>query len=354
MKNRASQESYLLLDDGTRFPGISFGYEHSSAGEVVFSTGMTGYTESLTDPSFYGQILTLTYPLIGNYGVADAWARNTPFESGRIQVNGLIVSDYSPAYDHWDAQKSLGEWLKQEKIPALTGIDTRALTRHLRSGGVLTGKIIINGQDVAAYDPNTHHLQKRVSVDKPHIHGNGVKKIALIDCGCKKSIINELVHRDATVTQLPWNAEPVWNDFDGVVISSGPGDPALCTETIALAGEAIRREIPLFGICLGHQIMALAAGARTYKLKYGHRGQNQPVKYRDEKRCFITSQNHGFAVDGNSLPDDWQPMFINLNDHTNEGIIHRSGRFFSVQFHPEAAPGPYDTGFLFDDFMKIV
>lgn len=358
MKNKtlSGSKDYLLLDDGTIFHGTSFGYSSSSAGEVVFSTGMTGYTESLTDPSFYGQILTLTYPLIGNYGVGkkSTLRRRNPFESERIQVNGLIIADYSPAYDHWNADKSLGDWLKEEKISALCGIDTRSLTRHLRSNGVLTGKIIIGCQDIPTYDPNAHLLQKLVSIDRPRLYGTGDKNIALIDCGCKKSIISELTSRGVRVTRLPWNAAADFDKFDGLVISSGPGDPMMCTETIELTRKAMEHKIPLLGICLGHQIMALAAGAKTYKLKYGHRGQNQPVKYGTNNRCFITSQNHGFAVDSASLPDDWKPLFHNLNDQTNEGIVHKTGRFFSVQFHPEAAPGPYDTGFLFDVFLKII
>ncbi len=338
------------------FHGTSFGCPKSSAGEVVFSTGMTGYTESLTDPSFYGQILTLTYPLIGNYGVGKPVLKSAlnPFESDRIQINGLLVADYSDNYAHWDAEQSLSQWLQKEQIPALSGIDTRALTQHLRSKGVLTGKIIIHEQEVPGYNPNLHHLQKAVSIKQPRVYGEGQKNIALIDCGCKNSIIQNLTARGMRVTRLPWDWEIAFDDYDGVIISSGPGDPRMCSETITQAQKAMALERPMFGICLGHQIMALAAGAETYKLKYGHRGQNQPVIHLDGKKCFVTSQNHGYAVNSATLPDDWQSLFLNLNDQTNEGLIHKSGRFFSVQFHPEAAPGPYDTGFLFDDFLKLL
>ncbi|MCR4368408.1 MAG: glutamine-hydrolyzing carbamoyl-phosphate synthase small subunit [archaeon] len=347
----------LVLQDGTEFLGTSFGAPISTSGEVVFNTGMVGYPESLTDPSYFGQILCLTYPLVGNYGVPErileeGVIRN--FESHKIQVRALIVNDYSENYSHYTAKKSLGEWLKEEKIPAITGIDTRALTKHLREKGAQLGKIIIDG-DPDLYDPNKENIVANVSIHKPVVYGSGKKKVVLIDCGVKNNIIFSLLKRDVTVLRVPWDydffSKVFLHDFDGVLISNGPGDPKMCTATIRNVQECIKKEIPTFGICLGNQILSLAAGADTYKLKYGHRGQNQPAYIVGEKKCFITSQNHGFAVQESTLSSGWVPWMRNANDNTNEGIRHKSKPFFSVQFHPEANPGPVDTAFLFDEFV---
>ncbi|KAA3615738.1 MAG: carbamoyl-phosphate synthase (glutamine-hydrolyzing) small subunit [Calditrichaeota bacterium] len=351
-----SQKAIVILEDGSKFEGFVFGYAGSTSGEIVFSTGMIGYTESLTDPSFYGQILTLTFPLIGNYGVgqkSDQY-RLSPFESGKIQAKALIVSEYSPQFDHWNAEQSLSDWMKQEKIPGVYGIDTRSLTKHLREKGTMLGKIVIGENDVNYYDPNKENLLDRISIESPQYYGEGNKTIALLDCGCKESILKNVTEHGVRVLRLPWNWDVSSEKVDGLLISSGPGDPQNCTEIVNQIKQAISKELPTFGICLGHQVMAIAAGANTYKLKYGHRSQNQPVIKTGTNKCFITSQNHGFAVDNESLPKDWKPLFTNLNDETNEGLIHESGRFFSVQFHPEAAPGPYDTTFLFNDFLKMV
>ncbi len=347
----------LILEDGTIFQGISFGNKKSVAGEVVFNTGMTGYPETLTDPSYKGQILTLTYPLIGNYGVPLEKKGSSlfkKFESETIQVSGLLISDYSFYHYHWDSGQSLGAWLKENQIPALYGIDTRALTKKLREKGTMLGKIEFPGESIDFYDPNLENLVQKVSIPEPQKLGSGRIRIVLIDCGCKHRIIHSLLDRHVQVLRVPWDY-PLDNlTFDGLVVSNGPGDPKTCRQTILQIRHAIDRDIPVFGICLGHQLLALAAGANTYKLKYGHRSQNQPVIEMATGRCLITSQNHGYAVDNSTLPDEWVPWFINLNDDTNEGIRHISGRFSSVQFHPEASPGPDDAGYLFDEFLKIV
>ncbi len=346
----------LVLEDGSSFSGFSFGFEKAAAGEVIFNTGMVGYPESLTDPSYRGQILALTYPLIGNYGVPEKILKEgiiSNFESHKIQISGLIVSDYSTEYSHWAAVKSLGKWLKEEKIPAITGIDTRALTKKLREKGTMLGKIVFEG-DIDFFDPNKTNLVDEVSIHKSVVYGKRGKKILLIDCGVKNSIILSLLKRNLTVIRVPWDYD-FWNkefDFDAIVISNGPGDPKQCAETIKNVRRAIMEELPSFGICLGNQILALAAGADTYKLKYGHRSQNQPCQLVDSNRCFITSQNHGYAVDENTLPEQWLSWFRNANDGTNEGIRHKSKPFMSVQFHPEATPGSVDTDFLFDNFLK--
>jgi len=359
MINNNCKEAELILESGDEFKGFSFGAEHSVAGEVVFNTGMVGYPETLTDPSYKGQILVLTYPLIGNYGVPEKEYKNgllQNFESEKIQVQGLIISDYSFEYSHWNAKKSLAEWLKEENIPALYGIDTRKLAKILREKGTMLGKIIFEDNNINFFDPNTIDIVKEVSIKQPIIYNekNKSKKIVVIDCGIKNNIIRNLVKRDLTVIRVPYDHDFFEYSFDGLVISNGPGDPKMCKETIYNIGRALKHEIPTFGICLGNQLMALAAGGDTYKLKYGHRSQNQPCILKDTKRCFITTQNHGFAVDMKSLSEEWQEFFVNANDDTNEGIKHKTKPFMSVQFHPEGHSGPEDTNFLFDEFVKMI
>jgi carbamoyl-phosphate synthase small subunit len=346
----------LVMEDQTVFLGLSFGAPNSAAGEVVFNTAMTGYPESLTDPSYKGQILVATYPLIGNYGVPQQQIVNglaEYFESDKVQISGLVISDYSFRYSHWNAAKSLADWLRENNVPGIFGVDTRALTKIIRENGAMLGKIIIN-EDISFYDPNKDNLVEKVSTKEIRTYGNGRYKILFIDCGTKNNIIRCLLKRDATVTRVPWDYSPDGMDYDGVLLSNGPGDPKMCRETIEHTRQLLSGDKPVFGICLGSQIMALAAGADTYKLKYGHRSHNQPVILKDTSRCFITSQNHGFAVDNQSIGKDWEPWFTNLNDDTNEGIRHKELPYFSVQFHPEASAGPVDTEFLFDEFMKLV
>lgn len=347
----------LVLEDGTEFSGVSFGSHRSISGEVVFNTAMTGYPESLTDPSYKGQILVLTYPLIGNYGVPDEKIEENLykfFESDRLHISGLIVSDYSVEYSHWNASRSLGDWLKQHDIPGIHGIDTRHLTKILREKGTMLGKVLIENEDIELYDPNKDNLVAQVSIGKKEVYGNGKYRILLIDCGVKYNIIRYLLQRDTTVIRVPWDYDFLSEEYDGLFISNGPGDPKQCTETVKNLGRAFQEDTPIMGICLGNQLMALATGADTYKLKYGHRSHNQPVLQIGTDKAFITSQNHGYAINNDTLSGDWEPYFMNLNDDTNEGMIHASKPFFSTQFHPEASGGPMDTDFLFDRFIELI
>jgi carbamoyl-phosphate synthase small subunit len=347
----------LVLEDGTEFIGKSFGFEGSVAGEVVFNTSMTGYPESLTDPSYAGQIMVATYPLIGNYGVPEDLRINglsENFESERIQVTALIVSDYSAEYSHWNAKQSLGNWLSSYKIPGLFGIDTRQLTKIIREKGAMLGKIIFDNVDPGFHDPNKENLVANVSTDKIITYGTGATRILLVDCGVKYNIIRHFLKRDTTVIRVPWDYDYSKENYDGLFISNGPGNPKMCEDTISHLAGSLKQDIPVFGICLGNQLLALASGADTYKLKYGHRSHNQPVLRCGTNKGFVTSQNHGFAIDNDSLSDDWEPFFVNLNDGTNEGIRHKTRPVFSVQFHPEASSGPTDSEYLFDDFLKVV
>jgi len=347
----------LILEDGKVFDGYSFGYEKSVSGEVVFNTAMTGYPESLTDPSYKGQILALTYPIIGNYGVPGNLTEDSMykfFESYALHISGLIISDYTDEYSHWNANKSLGSWLKESKIPGIYGIDTRELTKVLREEGTMLGKIVYNNVDISLYDPNLVNLVEQVSIREKKVFGQGRYRILLIDCGVKYNIIRNLLQRDTTVVLVPWDYDISREEYDGLFISNGPGDPKQCTATIEYLRQALQKDIPIYGICLGNQLLALAAGANTYKLKYGHRSHNQPVLLKDSNKAYITSQNHGYAIDNASLPADWEPLFLNLNDQTNEGMRHTSKPFFSTQFHPEASSGPKDTEFLFDQFIELV
>ena len=345
----------LILEDGSIFHGNPFGFLKSTAGEVVFNTGMVGYPETLTDPSYRGQILVLTYPLIGNYGIPESNKRSGidyAFESDKVQISGLIVSEAIGSHNHWNSEKSLGRWLYEHEVPGFEGVDTRALTKRLRESGSMLGKLVLNGNDeIDFYDPNEDMLLPQVSLQKPIIYRKGKKSVIVIDCGCKNNIIRELIKRDITVKRVPWNYTIADEKFDGILVSNGPGDPKMCQPTINEIRKAFKQNIPCFGICLGNQIMALAAGADTEKMKYGHRSQNQPVMDLNNKKCYITTQNHGFVVKQDSIPKSWKSYFKNLNDNTIEGIEHKSGKFFSVQFHPEAYPGPTDTAFLFDKFV---
>ena len=380
----------LLLDDGSRFCGKSFGYEKPVAGEVVFNTAMSGYPESLTDPSYAGQLLTLTYPLVGNYGVppftVEPNGLPTFMESERIHAEAIIVSDYSENYSHWNSAESLGDWLKREQVPGITGIDTRELTKVLREHGVTLGRIEfdkesegkneesgkvdeelatavyegVNYVDRVSYKEIIHYLPDGTSTRSsahssffiPH---SSLKKVVLVDCGVKANIIRCLLRRGVEVIRVPWNYDFNGLEFDGLFISNGPGDPDTCDAAVQNIRKAMKNEkLPIFGICMGNQLLSKAGGAKIYKLKYGHRSHNQPVRMVGTERCFITSQNHGYAVDNNTLTEDWEPLFINMNDGSNEGIRHKHNPWFSAQFHPEAASGPTDTEFLFDEFVKLL
>ena len=359
------RKASLILEDGTVFGGYAFGAARPASGETVFSTAMVGYTETLTDPSFQGQILCVTYPLIGNYGVPamerDEDGTIRGFESESIHVRGLIIGDLSVDFSHWSAAISLDEWLRRENVPGIWGVDTRALTQKLRESGSMLGQIVMEGEEpVKVLDnPNTRNLIEEVSCKEPIIYRKGAgKKVVVIDCGIKHNIIRCLIATGAEVIRVPWdydfNADPSMNDWDGLFISNGPGNPDYCGITVDHIRESMALGRPIFGICMGNQLLAKAAGAKTYKLKYGHRGHNQPVQMAGTDRCFITSQNHGFAVDDSTLNSEWEPWFKNLNDGTNEGIHHKSKPFFSVQFHPEASSGPLDTQFLFTKFVAML
>jgi carbamoyl-phosphate synthase small subunit len=347
----------LVLKDGHIFEGKLFGANRSVAGEVVFNTGMMGYPETLTDPSYKGQILVMTYPLVGNYGVPemnDVKNLQKHFESDKVQIQALIVSEESANYSHWNAYQSLDEWLKEFGVPGIYGIDTRQLTKILREHGTMLGKVEVDKNKVEYYNPDVDNLISKVTVKQVEKHGSGKKRILLIDCGCKRSILQNLLDRKVSVLRVPYDYNVEKEDFDGVLLSNGPGNPIVYKQLVASAKKLIQKQVPILGICMGHQILSLAAGAKTYKLKYGHRSQNQPVKEAGGNKCYVTSQNHSFAVDTKSLPRGFEPWFENLNDYSNEGMMHEKLPFRSVQFHPEAAPGPLDTGFIFDEFLKDV
>lgn len=356
----------LVLEDGTEMSGVSFGAAATVGGEVVFNTGMTGYVETLTDPSYRGQILVMTYPLVGNYGVPaprEAGSIAAPYEADRIQVQGLVVQTYVDQYSHHAARRSLGEWLRQEGVPAVTGIDTRTLTRRLREHGTMRGWLFSSNMDLERAKSTAESVEMREEVFRSVApkevirYAGGPLKIMLVDAGAKDNLVRSLLQRGATVVRAPYHANLVElaKDVDGILLGNGPGDPKdlkpLIEQIRTLLGTYKK---PIFGVCLGNQILALAAGGDTYKLPYGHRSVNQPVQDLLTRRCFVTSQNHGYAVKESTLPSDWEPWFVNLNDGSNEGIRSRLKPFFSVQFHPEASPGPQDCGFLFDDFLRLV
>jgi carbamoyl-phosphate synthase small subunit len=346
----------LVLEDQTSFKGFLFGYPKSVSGEIVFNTAMTGYPESLTDPSYKGQILVATYPLIGNYGVPNIKLKDNMmehFESDRIHIEALVVSTYSQDYSHWNAEKSLHDWMYENKVPGIFGIDTRRLTQLIREKGSMSAKLIVDN-DLEFKDISKINLVDKVSTKQKEIYGDGKYIVLLVDCGVKNSIIRKLIAKGATVVRVPWNHSFLIENYDGLFISNGPGDPTHCKETIANLAKAIEGDKPIFGICLGHQLVALAGGAKTYKLKYGHRSHNQPVFYQAKRKAYITSQNHGYAVQESTLNKEWEPTFRNLNDDTNEGIRHLFKPIFTTQFHPEASGGPTDTEFLFNDFLEMI
>jgi carbamoyl-phosphate synthase small subunit len=369
-------QALLALEDGTVFWGTSFGALGETFGEVVFNTNLTGYQEVLTDPSYKGQIVAMTYPLIGNYGINDA-----DLESQRPQVEGYIVKEGSKRASNWRAQYGLEEWLQRHGIVGMQGLDTRALTRHLRTRGAMRGAISTSNRDPAgliARVQTSPGLIGRDLVCEVTCHGpyrwtdgewswgTGYAKdiadprercrVVAYDFGIKRNILRKLMNSGCDVTVVPASttaAEALKLDPDGIFLSNGPGDP----EGVPYAIEAVRQLIgvkPIFGICLGHQILGLALGGKTYKLKFGHRGGNQPVMHVATQKVEITAQNHGFAVDADSLPAEVEVTHLNLNDHTVEGMQHREMPVFSVQYHPEASPGPHDSWYLFERFRAML
>ena len=373
----------LILQDGTTFSGFSFGYEGPACGEVVFNTAMSGYPESLTDPSYAGQLMVLTYPLVGNYGVPPFTFQPNGLpdymESDRIYARAIIVSDYSVQYCHWNACESLSQWLKREHVPGITGVDTRQLTKVLREHGVMMGRIVMDGEDgkeagfgtyegvnfvaqvscreVVHYRASDYSQPaNRLPEDQPAKATAPGKRVVLVDCGVKANILRCLLERGVDVVRVPWDYDFNTLDFDGLFLANGPGDPDLCEPAVAHIRTFLQRQDvkPCMGICMGNQLLAKAAGATIYKLKYGHRSHNQPVRQLGTNRCFITTQNHGYAVEPSTLQEGWEPLFVNMNDGSNEGIRHREKPWFSAQFHPEACAGPVDTEFLFDDFVKLL
>jgi carbamoyl-phosphate synthase small subunit len=373
LNSRKSKKAALVLEDGSFFLGKGFGAARKLTGEVVFSTSMVGYPEALTDPSYKGQILALTYPLVGNYGVPPYdlnMGLPLYFESDRIQTSGLIIHELCTEPYHWASTRTLDKWLQDENIPGISGVDTRRLTKKLRTHGVMLGIINVceEGEELnldnllqeakSIPDPNLTDLVKEVSVKEPvQYKVDGKHTVVLIDHGVKNSIIRNLLRRGINVVRVPYDTSAkdilAYNP-DGIFLSNGPGDPKKCVKTIETM-RVLVEEKPVMGICLGAQILALSQGGDTYKLKFGHRSQNQPALDMKTNRCYITTQNHGYAADVNCLEKTpLECWFINANDKTVEGIRHRNKPVFAVQWHPEASPGPYDTGFLFDTFAKMM
>ena len=352
----------LVLEDGTKFYGKSFGYDAPVAGEVVFNTAMMGYPESLTDPSYAGQLMTLTYPLVGNYGVPPFSIEEntlaTFMESDKIYASAIIVADYSEKYSHWNAVESLAEWLKREKVPGITGIDTRQLTKVLREHGVMMGKIIFDDEPdnipEAAYE-GVNWVDRASCKEIIRYNEGAGKKVVLVDCGVKNNIIRCLINRGVEVIRVPWNFDYTSMEFDGLFLANGPGDPDMCEDAVNIIRKQMSQSRkPICGICMGNQLLAKAGGATIYKLKYGHRSHNQPVMEVGTNRCYVTSQNHGYAVDARTLGNDWRELFVNMNDGSNEGICHKQNPWFTSQFHPEACSGPVDTEFMFDRFVNCL
>ncbi len=352
----------LVLENGIKFHGKSFGYEAPVAGEVVFNTAMVGYPESLTDPSYAGQLMVLTYPLVGNYGVPSFSYddNNLPLfmESDKIYASAIIVTDYSERYSHWNAKESLADWLKREHVPGITGIDTRELTKVLREHGVMMGKILFDDEPdnvpTATYE-GVNFVDKVSCRDIIRYKEGAGKKVVLVDCGVKANIIRCLINRGVEVIRVPWNYDYTNMEFDGLFLANGPGDPEMCEDAVAVLRKYMQMSRkPICGICMGNQLLAKAGGAKTYKLKYGHRSHNQPVRMVGTNNCYITTQNHGYAVDGNTIGHDWEELFVNMNDGSNEGIRHKVNPWFSSQFHPEARSGSLDTEFLFDKFVDTL
>ena len=359
----------LVLSNSEVLEGYLIGKKTDASGEMVFTTGMVGYSEAITDPSYFGQILVFTYPLIGNYGIPsfEPTSEFIPrgFESSSAHVKAVILTTDSPEAHHWNSYKTLDKWLKDQGVTGIVGIDTRHLVHQIRSHAQLLGKVVpetnIPKEKVRElisrepfYDPGSQTILSQVSVKERRVVGKGKTRIGLVDCGVKWNIVRQLLDLECEVELIPYDDDLSKVGCDAWLLSNGPGNPKNSSDLIPNVKKLLTQDKPVLGICLGHQILALAAGAATERMAYGHRGHNQPVFQVGTRKGFITSQNHGYVVTNDSLPEEWKPWFLNVNDHTNEGIVHHSGRFKSVQFHPEAAAGPRDTGWIIHDFVNEV
>jgi carbamoyl-phosphate synthase small subunit len=368
--DKPRREAMLLLEDGSTFFGKAFGAETDAIGEVVFNTGMVGYPESMTDPSYAGQILVFTYPLLGNYGVPqyslrDEFELPRFFESDSIKVKGIVVQEACSTPSHWASRKTLSQWMASEGVPGIEGVDTRALVTRLRESGVMMG-VLATGPSTenrealketlrrsASY--SSQNFVEKVTVEIPVTHGDSDKRLVMLDCGTKYGIVRNFLKRGYSVVRVPYDSSyssVMKYDPVGVVVCNGPGDPQICKATSKTVGSLVDGDVPVLGICFGEQIIGMSQGANTFKLKYGHRGQNKPCVDLTTGRGFVTSQNHGYALDEDSLKKtELVPWFRNADDLTVEGVVHKSKPCMAVQFHPEATPGPYDTGFVFDEFI---
>lgn len=363
----------LIFDDGTVLDGMGFGYSTTVFGEIVFNTGMVGYTEALTDPSYNGQILTLTYPLVGNYGVPDPSIVDEDgipkyFESEKIQIRGLVVHELSLTASHWNLLMTLDEWMYKEKVPGISGIDTRELTKKLRTSGVMMAALVVSDSEIdvdkikkdlsAATKYGSQQFMDVVSTKTERIYGHDDKTVVVVDTGAKYAILRNVRELGYKAILLPWNTpyEKIMSyKPQGVVLSSGPGDPQKCPDTIDTAKKLIENNVPTLGICLGAQIIGLAGNTETYKLKYGHRGQNKPCVNLENNQVYVTSQNHGYGIKPESLEkSDFKLWFTNADDKTVEGIKHKKQKCIAVQFHPEAAPGPFDCKFVFEELKEMM
>ncbi len=365
-----AKQAILALEDGSVFVGKGFGAEREVAGEVVFNTSMFGYPELLTDPSYHQQIVVMTYPILGSYGVPPGSLRDEfgvplHFESDSVKVKGYVVHSLSKP-SHWSAERSLEEWLGSEGVPGISGIDTRALTQKLRAKGSMLGFLKVSSEALdmdrvnasvqSLQDPNKDDLVKSVTCSEPVFYrGRGPATVAVIDCGVKFGIVRRLLAEGVSVVRVPYHysaGKILEMDPCGIVISNGPGDPVKCERTIETTRQLLDTNVPVMGICLGAQILALAGGGATYKLKFGHRAVNHPCMDMKTGRCYITTQNHGYSISQDSLKDtQFEASFVNVNDKTVEGIRHQIRKVFGVQWHPENSPGPHDTEFLFADFL---
>ncbi|NMI82985.1 MAG: carbamoyl-phosphate synthase (glutamine-hydrolyzing) small subunit [Candidatus Nitrosopumilus sp. MTA1] len=371
--SHANKFGKLVFDDGTVIDGQGFGYSTTVFGEIVFNTGMVGYPEALTDPSYNGQILTLTYPLIGNYGVPDPSIKDDDgiskfFESDKIQVRGLVVHELSLTASHWNLSMTLDEWMHNEKIPGISGIDTRELTKKLRTGGVMMAALVVSDSEIdveeikkqlsSAPHYNSEQFMEIVSTKQERVYGDDKKSVVVIDTGAKNAILRNIRQMGYKVILLPWNVtyeKIISYNPKGVVLTSGPGDPQNCPDTIDTAKKLIENNIPTLGICLGAQIIGIAGNTETYKLKYGHRGQNKPCVNLENNQVYVTSQNHGYGITPESLEkSEFNLWFTNADDKTVEGIKHKKQNCIAVQFHPEAAPGPFDCKFVFEELKHLM